>query len=159
MGTFVSKEGVWYPAKEKVALKNVGKKDLVYKGVVIKPGEPFIYEGPDRVAVDELKKSGEETFGHDFRSEPEFLQAVRNMGFNTVDEYLKHIGYDQEKELKKFEDKASSVQAHEVPKPVDEIYIPAGGKDTSGNKEADIIGGFGDQRIRSADELRKPKGK
>jgi hypothetical protein len=160
MPTFVSNKGVWYPAKEKIGLTNVSEEDIVYKGKRIKPGEPFVYAGPDREAVKRIKEeNGEdgETLGTDFRTDPDFIQATRTMGFNTVEEYLKMMGYDEEADNKKFKEKASSVKAHEPPVPVDETYIPGGGRNTAGDKSQDLTGGFGDQRVRPADEVRRSK--
>ena len=56
MSSWTSFEGVWYPAKEKVGLIN--HSDVAIKnpisGEEIGPGEPWIYEGPDRAALLEL---------------------------------------------------------------------------------------------------------
>ena len=91
--------------------------------------------------------NGDGVLGSDFRTDPEFIQSVRNRGFNTVDEYLKSIGYDETKDKKKFEEKVSKVQAHEVENRVNEIEVLAGGRDFTGSQN-DIIGGFGDEQIR-----------
>ena len=37
MPTYISRDGLWEPAKEKVAIKD-------------KNGEPIVYDGPDRAA-------------------------------------------------------------------------------------------------------------
>lgn len=163
MPTFVSNKGVWYPAKEKIGLVYKGKKSIpkdklsksiVINGDVLRPGDPFIYDGADRAALQMLQEEGVETLGKDFRRDPEFLQAVRNMGFNSVLEYLKHIGYDDEAEEKKFQEKAAQVEAHEIPARVEEIEVMGGGKDFAGGGN-DIIGGFGEERLRPAKELKK----
>lgn len=159
MPTFVSNQGKWYPAKEMVGLTNVGKTPIKYKGRTINPGEPFVYKGPDREAVKMLHEAGEEHLGTDFRRDPEFLQAVRNMGFQSgeqgVKDYLDAIGYDEAKEKKKFEERASVVKSHELPKKAEEIRELGGGRDTTGNKNNDLIGGFGDERARPATESSK----
>ena len=41
MSRYVSKEGVWFPAKEKVALVNRSGKPKKIGGKVIQPGEPY----------------------------------------------------------------------------------------------------------------------
>jgi hypothetical protein len=160
MPTFVSEKGVFHPAKESVNLVYQGKKDIARKdlpaGVTIssskeflKTGDSFLYDGPDRAALAVIFKetNGDGFLGNDFRNDPEFIQSVRNRGFNSVEEYLKAIGYDEAKDKKKFEEKISRVQAHEVEKKVNEIEVLAGGKDYSGSGN-DIIGGFGEEQIR-----------
>ena len=139
MPSYVSKGGVWHPSKEKVALKNFSDKtiknpstDEKFKGEDVKPGEDFIYSGPDRAALFELWKVKAENFGTDFRKDPEFLQACRNMGYSTYKQYLKDIGFDEKKMEEDFSEKAEQVNLHELPKKVSAIDILAGGKDTAG---------------------------
>ena len=171
--TFVSKKGVWYAAKEKVGGliykgKKVISKETLPKGVMIsgdelRPGDPFIYDGVDREALKMLHEQGydlqgERVLGVDFRHEPEFLQAVRNMGFQNVKEYLEHMGYNEEEDEKMFKERAERTKSHEVAGKVAALNTLAGGRnigDPSG--ETNIIGGFGDERIRSAKEVAKTK--
>lgn len=153
MPSYVSHKGVWYPAKEKVALTNKSKKAFTYQGKVINPGDPFIYEGPDREALRELFAEGQETRGQDFRRDPEFIQACRNRGFNTVDDYLAFINYDEAADDKKFKEKAAQVTSHEISERVKELNFMGGGKDTSGAGKS-FIGGFGEERLRPAEELK-----
>ena len=75
MPRFISKEGVWHPAKERVALKNLSGKTKKVDGEDVQPGDDYIYEGADRAALFELYKLKVETLGEDFRKNPEFLQA------------------------------------------------------------------------------------
>ena len=153
-------KGKWHPAKENIGLRNESDTDIVYDGKVYKPGEYFVYDGPCREAVKMIKEEGgedAETLGEDFTRRPDFLQVVRNMGFNNVDEYLHHFNYDAEKLQKDFEEKSASVKSHEPPTPVDEVLVLAGGRDTSGTKENDIVGGFGEQRMRKPSEVKKSK--
>lgn len=156
--TFISERGIFHPAKEKVSLKYKGEKKIAKKdlppgvtisGDFLNPGDDFLYDGPDRGALQMIHKetNGDGVLGSDFRTDPEFIQSVRNRGFNTVDEYLKSIGYDETKDKKKFEEKVSKVQAHEVENRVNEIEVLAGGRDFTGSQN-DIIGGFGDEQIR-----------
>lgn len=154
MSTFVSDEGVWRPANEKVGLVNKSDKVIINNGKEVQPGDPFVYEGPDRAAVEELEKEDEKTLGKDFRTDPEYLQATRNMGFNNPDEHLSQIGYDKEKAKSKFREKAKTTMAHEPPEKKEEVLAMGGGKDTSGEGQ-DIVGGFGEQRVRSVNEVRK----
>lgn len=144
MPKFISKEGVWYPQKERVALKNLSKKIRIVDGKEVKPGEDYIYEGPDRAALFELFKLKVDTLGQDFRKDTEFLQAVRNMGFKDTEDYLKFIGYDHERVEKEFKEKAVVVTKHELPEKVAAIETLGGGVDTAGEAKP-RYGGFGDQ--------------
>jgi hypothetical protein len=155
MPTFISNKGLWNPAKETIGLINKSEKVIIYEGKDIQPGEPFIYKGPDREALKMLHEAGASSLGTDFRHDPEFLQAVRNQQFDSVDEYLKHIGYDEEAETKKFKERSATVKAHEVPNKVAEIKSMGGGKDFSGNKDNDVVGGFGDEKRKGADGKEK----
>lgn len=144
MSKWVSKEGEWYPAKERIALKNLSGKVKIIDGKEIQPGEDYIYEGGDRAALFELFKANVEKIGTNFRSNPEFLQAMRNQGFNSVDEYLKAIGYDEKKSEEDFNKKAKKVHKDEIPKRVEAIKVLGGGQDTAGGDQ-DRYGGFGPQ--------------
>ena len=136
MPNFVSKDGVWYPANEKVGLTD-------HKGTDgRKKGDPYVYEGPDRAALFELFKAGVETFGGDFRHDAELLNRVRSLGFDSVDQYAQAVGYDPKKAEKEFKEKASKVTKHELPKKVEAIQKLGGGTDTSGQGNI-RYGGFG----------------
>lgn len=150
-----------YPAKEVVNLVNKSNKtiksDCIFgteKEGVAKPGEPFIYKGPDREALKMLNESGGEFLGMDFKRDPEFRQASRTQGFESIDEFLEYLGYDEKQADKEFEKKASIVSSGEIPKRVKEIKAMGGGRDTSGNSKNDVIGGFGDQQVRPAKEVK-----
>jgi len=166
MPNFVSIRGKMFPAKESVSMTNTFGRTIESEFIigpdgshVAKEGEVFIYNGPDREAVKLLREQGVEYLGHDFKSDPEFLQSIRNMGFNDVDSYLKSIGYDEEKDIKKQENLLAIVNRHLPPKEVDEILVIGGGKDSSGNKANDTIGGFGPERIRKPEEITKSVGR
>jgi len=163
MPTFISERGQFHPAKEKVSLKYRGTKKMLKKdlpigvtisGEVLNPGDDFLYDGPDRAAMQVLFKEGGDagTLGFDFKNDPDFIQMTRTRGFNTVDDYLKSIGYNEEVEKKKFEEKASKVKAHDIEKLVNEIEVLAGGRDFAGGSN-DIIGGFGDEQLRKPTKL------
>jgi hypothetical protein len=148
MPQYNSLMGVWHPSKERVALKNYSDKtiknpstDEKFKEEEIKPGEDFIYSGPDRAALYELWKAKVDNFGTDFRTDPEFLQAVRNMGYSTYKKYLKDIGYDEAKVKKNFEETSEKINLHELPKKVKAINALAGGMDTAGGGN-DMTGDF-----------------
>ncbi len=159
MPNCISNKGVWHPAKEKIGLKNLGGTVIEHNGEKIQPGDPFVYEGPDRAALQMFFEQGVETMGTDFRRDPEFLQSVRNMGFQSgedgVKAYLDFIGYNEKADEEKFKEQASVVNKHEMPKKHAEILAMGGGKDTSGSGENDQIGGFGDQKVRRPEEIKK----
>ncbi len=152
MSTYISKGGKWVAAKERIGLINKSNKAIEYNGQTIQPGDPFIYEGPDREALLALHKEGNKDaegnlyLGQDFQRNPEFLQAVRNMGFESgesgIKKYLDHIGYDEKEEEKLFKEKSVSISSHEAPKKVKAIKEIGGGKDFSGNRK-DRYGDFG----------------
>lgn len=127
---WVSKDGEWYPAKEKVALVNHTT------------GEPYIYEGADRAALFELFQQKVETLGMNLRYDAELLMRIKNLGFKDINAYLKYTGYDAEKIEAEFQKKASIVHKHELPAKVAAIEKMGGGVDTSGQGN-DIPGGFG----------------
>lgn len=156
MPRWISKDGKWVPAKEKVNLTNYGTpfQDEV-TGETVNTGDPYIYNGPDRAALFHLwKESGspkditEETakqlvdhVGIDFQYDADLLNRVRQLGFKSISEYKKFAGYDPTKSDKDFTEKASQINRHELPKKVAALKVLAGGKDTSG-QGADKYGGF-----------------
>ena len=157
MPTFVSNCGKWEAAKEKINLIYKGKKSIpkeelpqgvTISGEFLNPGDPFIYDGPDREALRYLHSLGEDHLGMDFRHNPEFLQSVRNMNFNSVDEYLKWCGYDAAKEQARFQEKIAFVKSHEIPQRVEALEVLAGGRDYTGSGN-DTVGGFGEERLNS----------
>lgn len=148
MPNFISDNGKWYPAKEKVGLENKSDASFEYDGKTIEPGEPFVYEGPDREALKELELQGLEFLGKDFRNDPEFLQGIRNMGFQDVEDYLSVVGYNEDKAKKDFKEKASKVKSHEIKERVQAIKVLAGGQ--APNKEEAVVGGFGAEKLTPA---------
>jgi hypothetical protein len=121
--------------KEKCSLVNHSDKPMEYpkgSGVMIQPGEPFIYEGPDRQSMFELFKAKQETFGMDFHKDPELINRVRQLGYKSVNQYAKDVGYDAEEVQKKFDELSSKVNMHELPARVEEVEVMSGGSDTSG---------------------------
>lgn len=172
MPTWISDEkGILHPAKERVALKNMTDKTIYREmtdvdgkkfKVPVPPGGDYIYDGPDRAALfqwweengkpsaEQMKeKEGKVTFGDDFRQNDEFLKQFANarqsMGFASVDDYLKFLGYDEKKRHAEFEKKASSINVHDLPPRITEIKRLGGGSNTArGSKDREIYGGFGD---------------
>jgi len=152
MPSWVSKEGVWYPAKEHAVLPHLSGTDKE------------IYDGPDRAAelelaeahgIDKDGKPKVTTFGINFRKNPDFINFVRQMNYPSIDAYLHDIGYDMEKVEKDFKEKAAEIVKHQEPERGPEPTRVGGGIDTSG-KGSDLIGGFGQERERPAKELDTP---
>jgi hypothetical protein len=149
MPSYVSKDGVWHPAKEHVVLPHLSGTDKE------------VYDGPDRAAEFELAqtfgvdtdgKPKETTFGTNFRKDPDFINRVRQFGYKSIDEYLKDIGYDEKEVEKRFNEKAAMIVKHQPTERKPEKILQGGGVDTSG-KGGDLIGGFGTERERPAKEL------
>ncbi len=162
MSKFVSVLGKWIPAMETANMVNTFGKTIESEFIigqdgthVVKEGEKFIYKGPNREAVKMLKEMGEEHLGRDFREDPEFLQAVRNLGFNDKEQYLKSIGFDEEKSKKEQNDLALILDTVKNKAKTKEILEIAGGRDFTGNRENTAVGGFGPERVRRPDELTK----
>jgi hypothetical protein len=135
MPRWVSKNGEWHPALEKVSLiDHAGKEGR-------QPGEPYIYEGPDRAALFELFKAGVEKLGVHFMHDSDLIRRVKELGFKDVKEYAKHYGWDEKKVLEEFNKKAAVVAKHELPAKVRMIETMGGGLDTAGQGQ-DKKGGF-----------------
>jgi len=149
MPSYISKVGRWHAQNERVALKNNSEDtiknpstDEKYKDEQIGPGDDYIYSGPCRAALFELWKEKVEYFGEDFRQNPEFLQACRNMGYTDYKKYLKDIGFNEKRLEEEFEKKATVVTKHELPEKCKAIENLAGGRDTAGGG-LDMKGDFG----------------
>ena len=150
MPTYISLEGVMYPAKEKVGLVNHSDNPMKHPitGEMIEPGDPYIYEGPDRAAMYELyladKSGATTTFGQHFSQNTDFLQMVRNLGFKDQKAYLKFIGYDSKEAQENFDKNATILNKHELPKRVEAVRVLGGGKDYSQGSQKNRYGGMGD---------------
>lgn len=149
MPSYVSKDGIWYPAKEHAVLPHLSGTDKE------------VYDGPDRAAelelattfgVDEDGKPKETTFGMNFRNDPDIINRARQLGYKDVMEYAIAMGYDAEKSEKNFKEHAAEIIKHKDLARKPEKAMMGGGVDTSG-KGGDLIGGFGDERERPAKEL------
>jgi hypothetical protein len=160
VANWVSKDGILYPAKERVSLKNNSGKVLInpsakwskFAGEEVQSGDDFIYEGEDRAALFTLFKDKVEVLGQDFHKSIEMVNLARQLGYKDVAAYAKAVGYDVEQAQKNFDERASVTAKHELPARAKEVMRMGGGADTTGGG-ADIIGGFGDERVRPASEL------
>ena len=144
MPSFVSINGVWHAAKEKVGLVNLSGKAKIINGVTVQPGDPYVYEGPDRAALYMLYENKVETLGQDFARDPQMVDLVRKMGFKDMKEYCDFMGIDPTEAAKAAKDVlALQVTKHELPKRVKEIEVMSGGTERGTGKEI-RKGGFGD---------------
>lgn len=118
MPTFISRDGVWEPAKEKVIVnKKVGKDQI----------EPEIYEGPDRAATDELKTHGVKTFGMHYKQDNQLLMRAKQLGM-TLDEYIKANEPTEAEVQKDKETKDKIVVTHQPQKKKPGLKTASGGK-------------------------------
>jgi len=83
MPTWISKNGEWYPAKEHAVLPHLAGTSKE------------IYDGPDRAALlalwiesgrPEDAKRCMDHLGSNFKSDPDFINRVRQLGFKDVAE-------------------------------------------------------------------------
>jgi len=138
MPKFISDEGVWVPSKEKVALERIndetGEK------------EPFIYEGPDRAALEMLKEldlAEQGYMGTHFSENADLYELARAKGYNSVEDYVKKLGYDASKAKALVEKYKKINNTHALPEKVVGKDFPGGGVNTAGTGN-DKKGGFGD---------------
>jgi hypothetical protein len=118
MPSWISKGGVWEPAKERVVDPNAV------------PGKE-VYEGLDRAALEQLKEEGVTNLGNHFRLDPELQTRARQMGFKDVDEYLKTYGWDVKKAEEDYLKKKEVVNHHKDMPKVKAAEFRSGGDDES----------------------------
>lgn len=171
MPTWISDpKGLLHPAIERATLRNNSDQDLIVEqkdmdGKIFKqrvpPAGEYTYEGPDRAALfqwweengkptaEQMKEmEGKVTFGEDFRNNTEFLKQFGNarqaQGFNTVEEYLKFLGYDEVKSMEKFKKRSTPVNVHDMPARIKEIKRLGGGRNFGVDKTVkDMYGDLG----------------
>ena len=155
MPTFGSNGGKWFPAKEKVGLINHSKKTIMVDGKQVGPGEPFIYEGPDRAALYYLwEESGKPTdpkkamtsLGTYFKDDPEYIGLIRQKYNMTVEDYLKMINFDEENAKKEFDENFVKVTSHQVVARGKEIETQGGGVEF-GTGKVIATGAIGDVKM------------
>lgn len=79
MPSWISRMGIWKPAKEKVYISADPEKGIE---------EGYIYNGPDRAATAVLAEAKVDHLGIDCRYDPEVIMRARNLNM-TVEEFLK----------------------------------------------------------------------
>jgi len=157
MSTWVSDEkGLLHPAKERVGLKNLSGKAIKIKQMAddgkeytktVKPGEDYIYEGPDRGAMLQwweengrptaeqiaAMPEGAVTMGSPFQTNQEFMDFYAKyrqaFGFQNMGEFLTYLGYDENKQRERFKNLSQNLNLHELPDRVPEIKKVGGGDD------------------------------
>lgn len=183
MPSWISDEkGLLHPAKEQVSLINRTNKSIKIQQtsddgkkftITVKPGSPYIYEGPDRAAMfqwweengkptaEQIKAmpEGSVTMGTNFQSNQEFMDFYAKyrqaFGFQNMGEFLVYLGYDADKQKKRFEQKAQIVNVHELPDRVPEIKKLGGGDDRANPGNNRRAGGWYEGALPSDDEMLK----
>lgn len=131
MPSWVSKNGVVVPAKEKVALTDP------------KTGEPYIYEGDDRAALEYLKEQNATHLGRPFWEDPELIGRVRQIHNCSMKEYMEMMGFDEKTTLVEIEKNLSQPITHTEPKRNKATRQRSGGANTAGTS-GHYEGDFGD---------------
>lgn len=133
MPSYVSKNGVWEPAIEKVS--------LVHPKGHPQEGEPYIYEGKDRAALEAIQ-AGEIT-SQPFWKDTEFINRVRQLHNMSMKEYMDANGFDEKTSNAEFEKKLAKVNLHK-PEPRNPAKKQrSGGANTAPGGSGSIDGDFG----------------
>jgi hypothetical protein len=114
MPSYISKLGKWEAAKERAFIPKTGE----------------IYDGPDRAAMEVLKENGGD-MGQDALKDPQLLQASRNAGFTSIEEYISYYTPKPE-EIKAIEEAQQKIVTHANPEPKPGV-------------ESGTLGGFHDE--------------
>ncbi len=182
MSRWISDEkGLLHPAKESVSLKNLSGKSMKVKIMsdggkefikTVPPMGDYIYEGPDRAAMyqwweengkptyEQIKAmpEGSITMGDNFRTNQEFMDFYakyrQSMGFQNMDEFLVYLGYDADKQKKRFQEKAQIVSLHELADRVPEIKKVGGGDDRANPGKNIRMGGWGEMPAEQTAEVK-----
>lgn len=118
MPSWISKMGIWGPAKERA----------------YDPKKDEIYEGPDRAALEVLKEENVDHLGMEVENDPQLLEVAQRYGM-TVPQYLERFKPSQ-KQVEETTKAQEVVQDHKDA-PKKRGVKPRGGGVT-------ISGGFGD---------------
>lgn len=142
MARFISVDGKWKPAKEKVGLVNDSGAVITVAGEKIEAGDPYIYEGEDRDAKRIIKEQGGD-LGQDYRYDTDFLQRVRNLGFAKAEDYIALYEGDIEKARENLAKEEGKVHRHTKPEGKKDTVPSEGGRDTASGEQI-IKGSFGE---------------
>lgn len=127
MGSWISRDGVLKPATERVALYD-------------KNGDPSIYEGPDRSAMEYLKEVGQESLGMHFSEDSEIIERAHEKK-KTIEEFTKQNIYTKEKREAGFREAEAKKVNHKLPDRKPATKQKGGGSNTAGTG-GDMDGGF-----------------
>lgn len=131
MGSWNSKDGIFVPARERVAYFD-------------KDGMPQIYDGPDRSATQYLKETGEVQLGTHFLEHPENIERAHEKKM-TVEQFTKTDVNTKEKREKAFKEAEAKVNTHLAPKrTVNTEKMRSGGDNTASGGAGSLVGGMGD---------------
>lgn len=172
MSRWISDEkGLLHPAKESVPLYNRTNKSIKIEQtaddgkkyvMTVKPGAPYVYEGPDRAAMfqwweengrptaEQIKSMPNDkiTMGTGFQTNQEFMDFYAKyrqaLGLKDMAEFLTYIGYDPKGQKERFEKLSQEVNLHDLPDRVPEIKKVGGGSDTANPGRNIRLGGFGE---------------
>jgi hypothetical protein len=183
MAKWISDEkGLLHPAKESAALHNRTNKPIKIEQIdengkkfimTVKPGAPYIYEGPDRAAMlqwweengkptaEQIKAmpDGAITVGTNFQTNQEFMDFYAKyrqaFGFQNMSEFLTYLGYDAKKQNERFQKLSQEVNLHELPDRVPEIKKMGGGDDRANPGTNRRAGGWYEGALPSDEEMLK----
>lgn len=134
MPSWVSKEGVWEPAHEYVVNPKAEK------------GKE-IYDGPDREAVKVMEEEGG-NLGQHYTLDMELISRVKQLGFDSIEDYLKMKQVDPKKLQAAYEKNKEKIVDHAAPSKVRAVQPQSGGDNTApGSSIPSRKGGFGDQTV------------
>lgn len=143
MAEFVSINGVWKPAQEYFVDANAPE------------GKDPVYKGPNRDALALLKEQGVDKLGKHYKNNADLIRLARSHNYNSVEEYLKAMGVDEEENTKRQQEKAGEISsANKKPKRKKATKQVGGGFDASG-KGNHLEGGFDDPANVSSSQLSK----
>jgi hypothetical protein len=105
MPSFISKDGIQTPATERVVLYD-------------RDGNPHIYEGPDRAAVEYMKEAGlnpeTDHLGMHFTEDSQIIERAHDKNM-TIEQFTKQAIYTKEKREKAFQEAKKTVVNHKLP--------------------------------------------
>lgn len=129
MPSYVSHNGQWEPALEKVAITD-------------KNGEPTVYQGKDRAALEAIA-NGDIT-SQPFWKDTEFINRIRQVHNMSMKEYMDANGFDEKTSRADFEKKLSVVNIHKAEPRKPAKRHRSGGANTAPGGGGSLEGDFGD---------------
>jgi len=124
--SYISNKGIWTPAKEETYVDYSVSKLKANKGK-----KSYVYSGPDRAAVEQLKEAGQESFGQSAERDADNIMRARQLGM-TVEDFLKLNEPPTKLQLEAEEAKRNLVIDHVAPTPKKGVQPQGGGVTISG---------------------------